>query len=625
MATPRQRTRRAITAFLAIALAFGGSFALPAQAAASPMDDVVEWLFGTDTTGGEERGKDSLGAQFGRWVTVIPNFATAEPARLPVKKPEPPPNVVVAEGTVGESLPPAVKAVKAGVGNVHFVGRLTQAIALAGLAAIATMAVFRFWIAGFGIGGGAGFQAIEGLSRTLLSAGMILCWPAFFGLTIALANSATMALLDNDMVRMQIDAAFGLVWMGSSAFDVSGLMIFVVTGGALLLTVGLVMMKVFLGAAMVFLYLAMPILIALRPMPDLAWLSAAAVRSYTVCLTVPLMWALLFAGFGAVGADALGFKARPGDGELNAVLIRPLTMLAMLAFAVQLPKSLARAALMGALSPSGSAGRSGGGFLSRAASTALGNLPTRLAGLAQQASQANARLALQDGFNAQTLVQKEGFENSRETKRDREKQAKRAAESKPRLGAIDQLPLGDRASTEAAATGMRGRAAPTPEEARKAFGKLKAAGHGRPVQNYVLGEDGKGRDPGAVQQRFTQAAGAPNVPAAQAKAFQTLALADDAARHFAITEGPAPPPPMPPPNLDDATRAASTLSAAGYGDTVYRMQYGGDTPEQATQQFTQAAADPDINSSVRHAFLTLAAADDDTRMLAIDAPEEPTP
>jgi hypothetical protein len=92
---------------------------------------------------------------------------------------------------------------------------------------------------------------------------------------------------------------------------------------------------------------------------------------------IPLMWAVLFVTFGALGADFFSFS---GQGTfLDKLVIQPLVTIAMLILAITLPRSLAKAALLGALTPglTGGARGGGGGFMGRTAQLCGGPAPRR--------------------------------------------------------------------------------------------------------------------------------------------------------------------------------------------------------------------------------------------------------
>jgi len=81
-------------------------------------------------------------------------------------------------------------------GNVAGLARTTTAIAFGLLGAVMTLATIRYWLSGLS-GGAGGAEAIEGLTRTVAAALVIVLWPWLFARATGLANAASGALLDS--------------------------------------------------------------------------------------------------------------------------------------------------------------------------------------------------------------------------------------------------------------------------------------------------------------------------------------------------------------------------------------------------------------------------------------------
>jgi len=103
-------------------------------------------------------------------------------------------------------------------------------------------------------------------------------------------------------------------------------------------------------------FVGMPLAVMLWPVPELAWIARTAMRAFATVLAIPLLWAVCFATFAAVGIDALSLK---GAGKVVDALVLPLVALALLWLTVVVPRTLARMAMLGA---------QGGGFVGRTAS-----------------------------------------------------------------------------------------------------------------------------------------------------------------------------------------------------------------------------------------------------------------
>jgi hypothetical protein len=115
---------------------------------------------------------------------------------------------------------------------------------------------------------------------------------------------------------------------------------------------GLMWMKISLTAGTAFLRIAMPVAIVLWPIEEFSWLTRTASKAMFTCLVVPLIWALLFATFAALG---IGIFHVPTEGNSWLdTFVRPLAADAILISAITIPKNLLKAAYQ----PSGG-GRSG--------------------------------------------------------------------------------------------------------------------------------------------------------------------------------------------------------------------------------------------------------------------------
>src|SRR4051812_5080387 len=139
---------------------------------------------------------------------------------------------------------------------------------------------------------------------------------------------------------------------------------------ASVLFLGLLLVKLVLSVSTVMVFVAMPAAVVLWPIPACAWLTRLTVRAFAVCLLVPACWTLCFAATAAVGVDALSGNAS----GLPDKLIEPLAAIVLLYVTLALPRSLARAALLGG-------SLLGGGTVSRAISYAAGR--TAAAAVAQ--------------------------------------------------------------------------------------------------------------------------------------------------------------------------------------------------------------------------------------------------
>src|SRR3954447_17332189 len=236
--------------------------------------------------------------------------------------------------------------------NLAELASTTSAMAFALLAAVGTVAGLRYWAAG--LSGSGGFDALEGLGRTVAAALFVVAWPWLFRQCADLSNATARGLLGSASVLDDTSRLLGLAF--SAAVGLSFLQI-VIAAGAGLLLLALLMCKVVASASTALVFVGMPLAAALWVIPELEWIARAAMRAFGVVLVIPVAWALCFATFAAVGMDALALK---GAGSLADSLIMPLVAVALLWVMIALPRTLARMALLG--------GFAGGGFGSRTAS-----------------------------------------------------------------------------------------------------------------------------------------------------------------------------------------------------------------------------------------------------------------
>jgi hypothetical protein len=246
--------------------------------------------------------------------------------------------------------------------NVTELQQTVTAMAVGLLAAVMTLAIVRYWLAG--LTGGGGGEAVDGLTRSVGATLFIVVWPWLFTQAIALTNAGSAALLHGNttddltvIFRAAITQQFTL---GGGGWIIS---IIIALAGTLLL-LALVVMKIVLSASTALLFVGMPLAAILWPVSELSWVMRTAARGLAVCLIAPVLWVVIFALAAAMSLDAIEFQG--GTGVLDAVIIRPLTGCALLYGAVAAPRFLMRAAMMGATP--------GGGFVARTASHVAGRM-----------------------------------------------------------------------------------------------------------------------------------------------------------------------------------------------------------------------------------------------------------
>src|SRR3954462_4361462 len=275
--------------------------------------------------------------------------------------------------------PQSTAAGRAG-SNLAELASTTSAMAFALLAAVGTVAGLRYWAAG--LSGSGGFDALEGLERTVAAALFVVAWPWLFRHAADLSNAAARGLLGSGSVLDDTSRLLGLAFAAGVSLN---FLTIVIACGAGLLFLALLMCKIVASASTALVLVAMPLAAALWVIPELDWVARAAMRAFAVVLVIPVAWALCFATFAAVSVDALALK---GAGSLADSLIMPLVALALLWVMVPLPRTLARMALLGGFARGGFGARAGSYIVARRADAAVSHQVAP--GLAGQRGSASA-------------------------------------------------------------------------------------------------------------------------------------------------------------------------------------------------------------------------------------------
>ena len=464
------------------------------------------------------------------------------------------------------------------------IGRISTSTAISfGLVGVVmTFSVMRFWLSGLTSSGAGGAEAVDGFTRTIGAALFILAWPLLARQGIAITNTASSAILQSpgvsdDLTRLIRAALVGNFALGPVAWIIS---VITALAGAMLL-LGLVLLKIVLSCATAVLFVAMPVAVILWPISELSWIARFAMRSFLVCLLIPLVWVIVFATFAAIGVDAVSFKG--GGGILDKAIIQPLTGCALLYVAVSCPKWLMRAAMMGARSPAGGfVGRSASYMAARRADTAIAqHLPASIAGNRASSGQppspvpsAGAHAGGDNGVAAGSAANSAGPAEStlpttngdRAVGSGRSHAAPAPADAEPPTSASEAVAVAAGAvdgpeAARAVARDPTHNGAPGPGQSRRPFDQAahdaevsaalaRRAGH-PPTQREVaqaagqldgaqqklaqaISQDlGRGDKPLA---RFSEMAAHEPATPGQREAFRTLAAADNAVRVAGIAE-----------------------------------------------------------------------------------------
>ncbi|WP_231398405.1 hypothetical protein [Conexibacter woesei] len=242
-------------------------------------------------------------------------------------------------------------------GNIEKLSDLTTALAFGALGAVMTISIIRYWLSGLSLSGQGGAEAVEGFTRSIWAALMILAWPWVFDQAVAIFNSATAGIMGAPSVQDDLKNMFRDFTISTFVPGPSMIISLIAELAGVFALLGLLWMKISLTAGTAFLRIAMPVAIVLWPIDEFAWLSRTAAKAMFTCLVVPLIWALLFATFAALGISMFNVPT-DGNGWLDQ-LVRPLAADAILISAITIPKNLLKAAYQ----PGGGGGRSGLGSI----------------------------------------------------------------------------------------------------------------------------------------------------------------------------------------------------------------------------------------------------------------------
>lgn len=241
-------------------------------------------------------------------------------------------------------------------GHVAQLEHTTVALSAGMLTAVLTLSILRYYITGLSDHGSGGFEAIQGLVRVVGAVGFIILWPGLFNEIVQIPRLFNQALLNSGGVQHNVALLFDAALVaGGGAFALGtgiGLIFLIVIGFiAALVFIALLWMKVLLSVMLMFLYVSMPLVVVVWPVPELSWLAGAAMKALAVALIVPCVWAILFALSAAINTDILTWV--PTHSVIDTLLVRPLAGITLMILCLTIPRFLMRTALIG---PHGQAG-----------------------------------------------------------------------------------------------------------------------------------------------------------------------------------------------------------------------------------------------------------------------------
>ncbi len=257
-------------------------------------------------------------------------------------------------------------------------------LAVSLLALSFTAAIVRYLLVGLT---GAG-HPLQALSSTVISAGLLVGYPWASHQVVAIVNTLTNAILSFPVVGAGLQRTVGVMFGSALLVGSGGVFL------ALLVIVGVVFaavmfaLKVLILLAFALLYVTGPLVISVRPLPELAHLSRAWATALLGVALVPAGWTILFAVAGALSLDATSFgSTHTGTlgGALTAHIAGVFAALLTFYIALKLPLGVlshlrgALPALGSGAGSSASGGKGGGGGFQRVADTHARLRPNTLA------------------------------------------------------------------------------------------------------------------------------------------------------------------------------------------------------------------------------------------------------
>jgi hypothetical protein len=184
--------------------------------------------------------------------------------------------------------------------TMHRLERDTTAVAVAFLPLTFAVAVLRYTASG--VTGGVHHPA-ESIGRIVGAAAGLLLLPWAFANAVAAVNVTTSTLLSFASIDHGLQRALALMFAGGIAFGVTGPVVALLVIAAILLAVGLLMIKVGVLALFAILYVSGPLALALSPVPELHGAWRAWLGMLVALALIPIGWCLIFAVAGAISAD----------------------------------------------------------------------------------------------------------------------------------------------------------------------------------------------------------------------------------------------------------------------------------------------------------------------------------
>lgn len=172
------------------------------------------------------------------------------------------------------------------------------------------------------------------VGRAVSSGFALVIYRWAFSNSIAAINIVTSALIGLPVVERGLERTVGLVF-GASIFSGGGVLLSLLGLVAVVLAIGLFVVKVALFTLYGVWYVAGQFLLSLRPLPEVEPFVRAWKFGFVALLAVPIGWCILFALAGSLSLDLTGGNAM--NGPMGSKLIGAFTTIIVFYLAVRWP------------------------------------------------------------------------------------------------------------------------------------------------------------------------------------------------------------------------------------------------------------------------------------------------
>ena len=160
---------------------------------------------------------------------------------------------------------------------------------------------------------------LQALASTVGSAGALILYPWAAGQVVAIVNTLTNTILSFPVAGNGVQRTVGILFGGALLVGSGGLFLAVLVIVGVVFAAVMFAMKVLILLAFALLYVVGPLVIAVRPLPELSHLARAWGTMLIGLALVPVGWTILFATAGALSLDATSFGGVGHTGVVGAL------------------------------------------------------------------------------------------------------------------------------------------------------------------------------------------------------------------------------------------------------------------------------------------------------------------